>query len=437
MVNSNQMVQEMDDDQFIGVTDNVSLGKAIPLSFQHLFAMFGSSVLVPIVFNIDPAIVLFFNGIGTLLFGILTKKKIPAFLGSSFAFLAPVQMLMASGFNFAQIQSGFVVSGLVFAGIAVIVAYTGVDWINKVFPPAAMCSIVTIIGLELAPTAADMAGFAVGANTKVFDSTAVTVSMITLGTVVIGSVVFRGFMKIIPILIGIIVGYCVSIPMGLVNFQAVIDAPFFTLPHMQMAQFNLNCILAILPATLVVIPEHIGHIAVTSDIVGQDLARDPGLKRSLLGDGLSTALSGVFGSVPTTTYGENIGVMALTKVYSSKVIMGAGALSVLLGFSGKLAALIKTIPNPVIGGVSLLLFGSIATSGIRSFIENKVDYSKSRNLILTSVVLIIGLSGITIDIPYAGKVVCSLKGMGLASVVAIVMSLLFIVFDKLNIMNEK
>lgn len=438
MVNSNQEIHNMDEDQFIDVTDNVSLGKAIPLSFQHLFAMFGSSVLVPIVFNIDPAIVLFFNGIGTLLFGILTKKKIPAFLGSSFAFLAPVQMLMASGFNFAQIQSGFVVSGLVFAGIAVIVAYTGVEWINKVFPPAAMCSIVTIIGLELAPTAADMAGFAVGgSNTKVFNPTWVMVSMITLGTVVIGSVVFRGFMKIIPILIGIVVGYCVSIPMGLVDFKPVLDAPFFSLPQMHLAEFNLNCILAILPATLVVIPEHIGHIAVTSDIVGKDLARDPGLKRSLLGDGLSTALSGLFGSVPTTTYGENIGVMALTKVYSSKIIMGAGALSILLGFSGKLAALIKTIPTPVIGGVSLLLFGSIATSGIRSFIENKVDYSKSRNLILTSVVLIIGLSGITIDIPYAGKVVCSLKGMGLASVVAIVMSLLFIVFDKLNIMNEK
>lgn len=433
----NNLDHSHEEHNFIGITDNVPLGKAIPLSFQHLFAMFGSSVLVPLLFHIDPATVLFFNGIGTLLFAFITKKKIPAFLGSSFAFLAPVAMLTANGFSFGQVQSGFVVSGLLFALIGIIVGYTGVEWINKIFPPAAMGSIVTIIGLELAPTAADMAGFPVGgSNSLVLNPKWVAISMITLGTVVIGSAIFKGFMKIIPILISIIVGYIASVFFGIVDFQPVIDAPFFTTPHIQIAEFNMNCILAILPATIVVIAEHIGHIAVTSNIVGEDLARNPGLNRSLMGDGFSTALSGFFGSVPTTTYGENIGVMALTKVYSSKVIMGAGALSILLGFSGKLAALINTIPTPVMGGVSLLLFGSIATSGIRTFVEQKVDYSKPKNLILTSVVMIVGLSGISMDIMLKGQVVCSLKGMGLASVVAILLSSLFLIFEKIGILNE-
>lgn len=421
----------------IGITDDVPFSQAVPLSIQHLFAMFGSSVLVPLLFNIDPATVLFFNGIGTLLFAFITKKRIPAFLGSSFAFLAPVGMLAASGFSFAQIQSGFVASGLLFALIGIVVGYTGVEWINKIFPPAAMGAIVTIIGLELAPTAADMAGFPVGlSNTQTLNSTWIIISMITLGTVVIGSTIFKGFMKIIPILIAIVVGYVVSCLFGIVDFQSVIDAPFFTTPDIQIAEFNMNCVLAILPATIVVIAEHIGHIAVTSNIVGEDLARDPGLNRSLMGDGLSTAISGFFGSVPTTTYGENIGVMALTKVYSSKIIMGAGLLSILLGFSGKLSALINTIPTPVMGGVSLLLFGSIATSGIRAFVEQKVDYSKPKNLLLTSVVMISGLSGIAIDITIRGQVVCSLKGMGLASVVAVTLSIVFLIFEKIGIMNE-
>ena len=426
--------------KFIDIRESVPIKKAIPLSIQHLFAMFGSSVLVPIIFGIDPAIVLFFNGIGTLLFGIITKAKIPAFLGSSFAFLAPVQMLLATGYTFPQIQSGFVASGLLFAGIAIVVYFTGVGWIKKIFPPAAMGSIVAIIGLELAPTAADMAGFAVGkSNTLAFNSDWVLVSMITLGTVVIGSVIFRGFMKIIPILIGIIVGYIASFPIGILNWSELVNklsdpaVKWFALPNFQVAQFDINCIIVILPATLVVIAEHIGHIAVTSSVVGKDLVKDPGLHRSLLGDGLSTALSGMFGSVPTTTYGENVGVMAITKVYSSYVILGAGVCSIILGFCGKVSAFINTIPTPVIGGVSLLLFGSIATAGIRTIIEEKVDYSKSKNLILTSTILIIGLSSITVSIPSIGL---SLSGMGLSSVVAVGLSSLFLLFEKIGIMND-
>ncbi|WP_066893379.1 uracil permease [Clostridium nigeriense] len=417
----------------VDVTEKVPMKRAIPLSIQHLFAMFGSSVLVPILFNIDPTTVLFFNGIGTLLYAFITKKRIPAYLGSSFAFLAPTFLLFSEGYSFQTVQSGFVISGLVFSIVAIIVGYTGTGWINKLFPPAAMGAIVTIIGLELATTAADMAGFPVGgSNSPELNTTWVIVSMVTLLTVILSSVLLRGFLKVIPILIGVVVGYITACFMGLVDFNSIANAGFFTVPKIKLAHFDMTAILTILPATFVVIAEHIGHLKVTSSIVGKDLAKDPGLHRSLLGDGLSTMISGMFGSVPTTTYGENIGVMALTKVYSVYVICGAGIFSIILGFSGKLSAIISTIPTPVIGGVSILLFGTIATSGLRTFIEEKVDFSKSRNLILTSVIFMIGLSGIKLSIG-----VVELKGMGLATVVGIALNLAFIIFDKLGIMNEE
>ena len=409
----------------IDVNEKIPLVKAIPLSIQHLFAMFGASVLVPLIFKIDPTTVLFFNGIGTLLYAFITKRKIPAYLGSSFAFISPVLLL--------YIQGGFVITGIVFSLIAVIVGYTGIGWINKLFPPAAMGSIITIIGLELASSAADMAGFPVGgSNSPTMNITWVIVSMVTLVTVILCNVLLRGFLKVIPLLIGVIVGYITSCFMGLVDFSTVSNASFFVLPNIKVAHFNINAILTILPATFVVVAEHVGHLKVTSSIVGKDFMKDPGLHKSLLGDGLSTIISGMFGSVPTTTYGENIGVMALTKVYSVYVICGAGLISVILGFSGKMSALITTIPTPVIGGVSFLLFGTIAVSGLRTFIEEKVDFAKSRNLILASVIFIVGLSGIKLTIG-----AFEIKGMGLATLVAIVLSISFIIFDKLGIMNEK
>lgn len=417
----------------IDVNEKIPLVKAIPLSIQHLFAMFGASVLVPLIFKIDPTTVLFFNGIGTLLYAFITKRKIPAYLGSSFAFISPVLLLYSQGYDFQTIQGGFVITGIVFSLIAVIVGYTGIGWINKLFPSAAMGSIITIIGLELASSAADMAGFPVGgSNSPTMNITWVIVSMVTLVTVILCNVLLRGFLKVIPLLIGVIVGYITSCFMGLVDFSTVSNASFFVLPNIKVAHFNINAILTILPATFVVVAEHVGHLKVTSSIVGKDFMKDPGLHKSLLGDGLSTIISGMFGSVPTTTYGENIGVMALTKVYSVYVICGAGLISVILGFSGKMSALITTIPTPVIGGVSFLLFGTIAVSGLRTFIEEKVDFAKSRNLILASVIFIVGLSGIKLTIG-----AFEIKGMGLATLVAIVLSISFIIFDKLGIMNEK
>lgn len=413
----------------IQVDERPGILESIPLSFQHLFAMFGASVLVPMLFKIDIGTVLLFNGIGTLIYLILCKGRVPAFLGSSFAFLSPV-FVVISNYNYETALGGFIISGIIFMIVSLIIKLFGNKWIDVVFPPAAMGAIVAVIGLELAPTAANMAGLT--ADISNMDMKAVSVAMITLTTVILGSVLFRGFFAVIPILISIIVGYIAAIIYGIVDFSGITSASLVTAPTFYHPIFKAEAILTIIPATFVVIAEHVGHFIVTEKIVGLDLKKNPGLHRSMLGDGFSTMLSGFFGSVPTTTYGENIGVLAITKVYSTWVIGGAAIISIVLAFMGKFTAVVKTIPVPVMGGVSLLLFGVIAASGIRMLVESKVDYSKPKNLILTSVVLIVGMSGAHIKIDNI-----ELKGMALATILAIFISLLFELFDRLKLMNDK
>lgn len=413
----------------IQVDERPGILESIPLSFQHLFAMFGASVLVPMLFKIDIGTVLLFNGIGTLIYLILCKGRVPAFLGSSFAFLSPV-FVVISNYNYETALGGFIISGIIFMIVSLIIKLFGNKWIDVVFPPAAMGAIVAVIGLELAPTAANMAGLT--ADISNMDMKAVSVAMITLTTVILGSVLFRGFFAVIPILISIIVGYIAAIMYGIVDFSGITSASLVTAPTFYHPIFKAEAILTIIPATFVVIAEHVGHFIVTEKIVGLDLKKNPGLHRSMLGDGFSTMLSGFFGSVPTTTYGENIGVLAITKVYSTWVIGGAAIISIVLAFMGKFTAVVKTIPVPVMGGVSLLLFGVIAASGIRMLVESKVDYSKPKNLILTSVVLIVGMSGAHIKIDNI-----ELKGMALATILAIFISLLFELFDRLKLMNDK
>lgn len=413
----------------IQVDERPGILESIPLSFQHLFAMFGASVLVPMLFKIDIGTVLLFNGIGTLIYLILCKGRVPAFLGSSFAFLSPV-FVVISNYNYETALGGFIISGIIFMIVSLIIKLFGNKWIDVVFPPAAMGAIVAVIGLELAPTAANMAGLT--ADISNMDMKAVSVAMITLTTVILGSVLFRGFFAVIPILISIIVGYIAAIIYGIVDFSGITSASLVTAPTFYHPIFKAEAILTIIPATFVVIAEHVGHFIVTEKIVGLDLKKNPGLHRSMLGDGFSTMLSGFFGSVPTTTYGENIGVLAITKVYSTWVIGGAAIISIVLAFMGKFTAVVKTIPVPVMGGVSLLLFGVIAASGIRMLVESKVDYSKPKNLILTSVVLIVGMSGAHIKIDNI-----ELKGMALATILAIFISILFELFDRLKLMNDK
>lgn len=410
----------------IGVEERPPLLTTIPLSLQHLFAMFGSTVLVPILFKVNPATILLFNGIGTIAYLILCRGRIPAYLGSSFAFLSPVFLVM-SQYSYEAALGGFIASGVVFCLVAALIRAVGTAWIDVIFPPAAMGSIVAVIGLELMPTAAAMAGL----TAETLDSTTVFVSLATLAITIFASVAFKGFLSIIPILLGVVGGYIIAALCGLVDWTVIENASFFALPTIYTPEFNIDAILIILPASLVVVAEHIGHLIVTGNIVDKDLTKDPGLDRSILGNGLSTIFSGFFGSTPNTTYGENIGVLAITKVFSTWVIGGAAVFAIVLSCFGKLAAAIQSIPTPVMGGVSLLLFGVIAASGIRVLVESKVDYNNPINLMLTAIVMGIGVSTASITI---GTV--TLKGMSLATIVAIILSVAFRIITSLRGTNK-
>ena len=417
----------MENKRIIQVDEKVPVKLLIPLSIQHMFAMFGASVLVPFVFGINPAIVLFMNGLGTLLFILITKGRAPAYLGSSFAFLAPAGIVISKwGYDYAL--GCFVAVGFCGCILALIIYKFGSEWINVVLPPAAMGPVVALIGLELAGTAASNAGL----KDEVLLPANIIVFLVTLLTAVIGSVVFRGFLSVIPILIAIIAGYVASLACGIVDFSKVAAAPLFALPNFQTPKFNMQAIAIVLPVLLVITSEHIGHQIVTSKIVGRDLLKDPGLHRSVFADNFSTMLSGFIGSVPTTTYGENIGVMAMTKVYSVYVIGGAAVLSIICSFIGKMTTLISTIPGPVIGGISFLLYGMIGASGIRILVDAQVDYGKSRNQAMTAVVFVTGLSGISVQL---GSI--QLTGMVLACVVGMIMGLAFYILDKLKLTNDR
>jgi len=426
---------------FVGIEEKLPLHKLLPLSFQHLFAMFGATVLVPLIFGINPAIVLLMNGIGTLLYSYVTKGKIPAYLGSSFAFLAPTLLIMGKTHNFAAAQGGFIFFGVFFVIVSFIIKYAGIKWIDVVMPPAVMGSVIAVIGLELAPTAARQAGLVgpatdVGKIVQAFnpDPNVLMVSMFTLAVGVIGTVVFRNFMKIIPILIAVVSGYIFALLKGMVSTDAISAAPWLALPNFSAPTFSLHAILIIAPACLVVLAEHIGHLIVTGKITEKDLMTDPGLHLSLLGDGISNIISGFCGSSPNTTYGENIGVMAITRVYSVWVIRGAAVLAIAFSFIGKVSAAIQTIPAPVMGGITIMLYGVIATSGIRILVENKVDFSKNYNMILAAVTFVIGISGASIKL---GSLGVPLTGMSFAAVVGMTLSIIFYILGKLGIMNEE
>lgn len=420
----------MESKKIIQVEEKVTMAMLLPLSLQHTFAMFGASVLVPLIFGINPGVVLLMNGIGTLLFIAITKGKAPAYLGSSFAFIGPSAIIIGSlGFQYAQ--GAFVVVGFLGCILAYLIYKFGTAWIDIVLPPAAMGPVVALIGLELASLT--VAGGSIGANimTDTATSKDLIVFLVTLGTAIFGSVLFKKFFSTIPILIAIVVGYVTAIFLNMVDFAPVAAAHLLTMPAFQLPKFSLQAAITMIPVLLVITSEHISHQVVTSNIIGRDLLKDPGLHKSIFADNFSTMLSGLIGGVPTTTYGENIGVMAVTGVYSVQVIAGAAVLSICMAFIGPLSALIQTIPGNVIGGVTFLLYGMIGSSGIRLLVDSKVDYGKSKNLILTSVVFVAGLSGLKIDL---GSI--QLTGMVLSSVVAIVISLAFYLIEKAGLMNQ-
>jgi len=423
----------------IGIRERLPLLESLPLSLQHLTAMFGATILVPILLGVNPAIALLMNGIGTLLYSWVTKGGIPAYLGSSFAFIAPVILISTSYGGFSHAQSGFIFFGLFFILISFIVKKWGIKWIDIVMPPAVMGAVVAIIGLELAPTAAVQAGLAPASTAVgqvvqpyVADNNTIIVSMFTLVIGIFGSVMFRGFLQVIPILIAVVAGYILAFCMGMVDTSLIANASWFALPQFTAPVYDTNAILIIAPACIVVLAEHISHLIVTGKVTGEDLMKDPGLHRSLLGDGLSNVVSGMVGSPPNTTYGENIGVMAITRVYSVWIIRGAAILAILFSCMGKIAAAIQAIPGPVMGGITMLLYGIIAVQGLRIFVEQKVDFSKNKSMVLGAITFVVGVSGASISI---GTV--QLKGMAFAAIAGVCLSLIFWGLSKVHLLNEE
>ncbi|PKQ38913.1 MAG: uracil permease [Actinobacteria bacterium HGW-Actinobacteria-1] len=391
-------------------------------------AMFGATVLVPILTGLDPGVGLMTSGIGTILYLICVRNKIPSYLGSSFAFIGP---LIAVGGGSAAIAGGtghlpealggLVAAGFVYMIVAAIVKMFGSAWLSKLLPPALVGAVVIIIGLGLSATAVKMAMFPLADPAQGINLTGLLVAFITLASAIAFSSYFKGFLKTIPVLMGIIVGYVVSIPLGLVSFDGIAKAAWIGLPNITLPKFDITAIAIIAPVAIVVIVEHIGHLLVINEITGKDFT--PMLPESLFGDGIATAISGALGGTPSTTYAENIGVMAVTKVYATQLFWYAGAFAFIIGgFVPKFGAAISSIPTPVMGGISLLLFGLIASSGLRLLVNSGIDFSHSRNLIMASVVLVVGIGMETggFSIPL-GKY--SVPGMALATFIGILLNL--------------
>lgn len=393
-----------------GIRDVTQLGvpKMITLGVQHAFTMFGATVLVPIITGLNISVALFMAGVGTLLFHFITKGKVPAFLGSSFAFIAPI-MAVAQTHGMEYAQGGIVVAGLVYLVLAGLIAIFGIDRVLKFFPPVVTGPIIIVIGLKLAPVAIDMA------------STDWLLAVIAFVIVTGVSVYAKGFVKVIPVIIGLIGGYVAALLMGRIDFSPIQDAALFGIPAFTVAKFNADAILTIAPIALATMIEHIGDVLAISSTVERDFTKDPGFVRTLMGDGLATALSAFFGGPANTTYSENTGVLALTKAYDPRIMQIAAVFAIILGLVPKLGAVISTIPTAVIGGISIILFGMIAAIGARTLIENHVDFKASRNLIVAAVILVLGLGGAVLPINL-GVLKISLEGMALAAIVGIVLN---------------
>lgn len=416
------------DHSILGPSEKPPLIRWIPLSIQHVFAMFGATILVPLLTGLSPATALFTAGSGTLIYIILTKAKVPAFLGSSFAFVPPlITISLAYGMPYAL--GGAFAAGIFYSIVAFIIKIAGTDWIDRALPPVVIGAVIVVIGLNLAPTAMDMAMNDLTGN---YSLVYVSIAFVTLAVTIIANIFLKGFFGTIPILIGLIFGYIFTFVMGLffpvyslIDFQIIKDASWFGFPSFALPKFNFVAILTFIIVSLATVCEHLGDTLVTSKVVGRDFYKDPGLKRTLLGDGFATLWASLWGGPPNTTYGENIGVMAITKVYSVWVIGGAAVIAVILSFFQKFGALIQTMPRPVMGGISMLLFGIIASSGLRTIVESGVDYKDKRNLTISSVILVVGIGGGKLAFNIFGDFKFQLSGLALATVAGILLNLVF------------
>lgn len=406
--------------------DRPPLSQWIPLSFQHVFAMFGATVLVPILTGLSVSSALFTAGTGTLLYILVTGAKVPAFLGSSFAFIPPL-IAIGSSYGIPYAMGGALSAGVFYIIVAFIIKGVGLNWIKKALPPVVIGSVIITIGLNLAPTAM---GMAMNDASGLYSLSHFSIAVVTLAITIIANIFLSGFFSVIPILIGLVCGYLFTLLMGLafpsyalIDFSVVTAAKWFGLPHFQLPAFNPVVMLTFIIVSLATMAEHLGDTITISNVVGQDFTVDPGLHRTLAGDGLATAWATFWGGPPNTTYGENIGVMAITKVYSVWVIGGAALFATLLSFLPKFGALIQTIPSPVIGGISMLLFGIIASSGLRNLVESGVDYKDKRNLTISSVILVIGIGGGLLAFPLGKGMMFQMGGVALATLVGIILNL--------------
>lgn len=386
-------------------TGDLPLSKLIILGLQHTFTMFGATVLVPILTGLNISVALFTAGIGTWFFHLVTKMKMPVFLGSSFAYIAPIILVAQEYGGLAYATGGILIAGLMYLILALLVYFLGAKVIYDFFPPIVTGPIIMVIGLNLAPAAVNMAK----------DNW--LLAGIALITVIIVSLYAKGFLRILPVICGLIVGYIASIIMSAVDFKPIAEAAWFGMPPFMLPKFSAEAISIIAPVAIVTMVEHIGDVLAVSATVGEDFVKDPGLHRTLLGDGVATSIAAIFGGPANTTYSENTGVLALTRVYDPWVMRIAACFAILLSMIPKLGALISSIPVPVIGGISIVLFGMIASIGVRTVVENQVDFKLSRNLIIGAVILVLGIGGAVFDFK-----IFQLAGMALGAIMGIILN---------------
>ena len=404
----------------LDVDERPEFGQWVGLSLQHMFSMFGSTVLVPILVGLNPGIALFSSGVGTLMYLLITRHKIPAYMGSSFSFIVPMMALMKST-GYPGIAQGTIAVGCVYLLVSLIVTMIGSDWIDRMLPPIVVGPIVMVIGLSLASTAAKDATL----NGTHYDLRYFAVAMLTLLVTIAFNMFCKGFLGLIPILLGIVCGYVIACLFGIVDLAPVAAAHWFSLPDFQVPfvthqpHFYWGAILSMAPIAFVTMTEHMGHIMVLNELTERNYFKDPGLNHTLAGDGTASIIAGFVGGPPVTSYGENIGVLAITRVHSVYVLAGAALFAVFFSFVGKLSALIESIPGPVIGGISFLLFGVIASSGLRVMIEDQIDFNKKRNLMISSVILVIGIGNAYLKL---GQY--QFSGLAVAAVLGIVLNLI-------------
>lgn len=413
----------------LDVNEKPPILKWILLSLQHVFAMFGATILVPILVNtasgsevLSIPVALISSGIGTLIYIICTRGKSPVYLGSSFAFISPMIVGFAKSGK-SSVFTAIMAVGLVYVLVALIIKLIGKKWINKLLPPIVVGPMIMIIGLSLAPTAVEE----IGLNMETVPWKNIVVAIVAFLTTGVLAVRGKGFLKVIPFLMGMIAGYIASMILGMVDYSGIVSAkiiskPDFYLPFIHY-KLNFGALLTIVPIALVTIAEHIGDHKVLSEIIDKDLIEDPGLDNTLMGDGIATFAAGLIGGPANTTYGENTSVVGMTKVASVWVIGLAAVIAIIFGFLGQLTAIISSIPTPVLGGVSILLYGFISVNGLKILIQNKVDFGNTKNVIVASSMLVLGLGGAAISV-VTKNINLSISGMSLAALVGILLNLL-------------